>query len=61
MNIPLSNRNAEEMWYLRSAGLIPSAAGPWYLMFKFTLTLSLSRVINFKFPLQPHQNYYIKQ
>ena len=23
------------------------------------LTLSLPRVINFKFPLQPHQKYYI--
>ena len=23
------------------------------------LTLSLLRVINFKFPLQPHQKYYI--
>ena len=26
-----------------------------------TLTLSLPRVINFKFPLQPHQKYYITQ
>ena len=29
-------------------------------MFLF-LTLSLSRVINVKFPLQPHQKYYITQ
>ena len=26
-----------------------------------TLTLSLPRVINLKFPLQPHQKYYITQ
>ena len=35
---------------------------PFYATLKFTeyfsLTLSLPRVINFKFPLQPHQKYY---
>ena len=30
----------------------------WY---QRVLTLSLPRVINFKFPLQPHQKYYITQ
>ena len=29
--------------------------------FRICLTLSLPRVINFKFPLQPHQEYYITQ
>ena len=27
----------------------------------FLFTLSLLRVINFKFPLQPHRKYYITQ
>ena len=31
------------------------------LLWKIFLTLSLPRVINFKFPLQPHQKYNITQ
>ena len=33
----------------------------WTRCYNIILTLSLPRVINFKFPLQPHQKYYTRQ
>ena len=35
------------------------SAANWMVLFASDLTLSLPRVINFKSPLQPHQNYDI--
>ena len=56
---PVSTLPSEESWWLGKDR--PPNRDSVHRVLKSTLTLSLPRVINFKFLLQPHQQYYITQ